>query len=125
MVYFFINIKMQIGSFLPSHKTSDDYVIWGDLSRLLDAFCSLQSQVMESQKLLNANSEEDWVSHWTLGLGSVFGFLAIIVLQSKDRIKSMVSTLQSQQRTSNMVELQAIQPVAGITGHPVRAYSGY
>ena len=122
MLSLFMNMKLQMGSFLPSHKTTEDYVIWGDLSRLLEAFGTLQSQVLESQKLLNVNSEEDWVSHWTLGLGSVFGFLAIIVLQSKDRIQSMVFTLQSQQRTSNMVELQAVQPVSG---HPVRAYSGY
>ena len=122
MLSFFMNVKLQMGSFLPSHKTTTDYVIWGDLSRLLEAFGALQSQVFESKELLNDNSEGDWISHWTLGLGSLFGFLAIIVLQSKDRIKSMVSTLQSQQRTSNMVELQTVQPVSG---HPVRAYSGY
>ena len=116
-----MNLNMQLGSFRPSHKSGEDYVIWRDLARLLDAFGHLQTQMVESQKSLNANSEEDWVSHWTLGLGSVFGFLAIIVLQSKDRIKSMVATLESQQRTPNMVELQTIQPVPGIGCHPVRA----
>ena len=89
-----MNLNMQVGSFQPSHKSPDNYVIWGDLARLLDPFGHLQTQMVELQKSLNDNSEEDWVSHWTLGLGSVFGFLAIIVLQSKNHIKSMVATLQ-------------------------------
>ena len=116
-----MNVNLQMGSILPSHKTSTDYVLVGDLTRLLEAFGALQSQVLESKELLNNNSEGDWISHWVLGLRSLVGFLAVVALQSKDRIKAMVSTLQSQQRSSQMVELQAVQPVTG----QVRAYSGY
>ena len=79
----FMNLKMELGTYRPSHKTADDYVIWGDLQRLLDAFNHLRTQLVESQQSLAANSEEDWISHWTLGLGSVFGFLVIVVLQKK------------------------------------------
>ena len=88
-----MNVNLQMGLILPSHKTSTDYVLVGDLYRLLEAFSALQSQVLESKELLNDNSEGDWISHWVLGLGSLVGFLAV------DGIKAMVSTFQSQQRT--------------------------
>ena len=64
-----MNVNLQMGSFLPSHKTSTDYVLVGDLSRLLEAFGALQSQVLESKELLNDNSEGDWISIGPWGLG--------------------------------------------------------
>ena len=93
----------------------------GDLSRVVEAFRGLQSQVLESKDQLSSNTEGDYISHWVLGLGSLFGFLGVIALQSKDRIKGMLSTLQSQQRSSQMVELRDVQPI----GTQVRPYSGY
>ena len=116
-----MNVNLQMGSVLPSHKSSTDYVLMGDLTRLVEAFRALQSQVLESKDKLSDNTEGDWISHWVLGLGSLFGFLAVVALQSKDRIKGMLSTLQSQQRSSQMVELRDVQPIT----NQVRAYSGY
>ena len=116
-----MNVNLQMGSVLPSHKSSTDYVLMGDLTRLVEAFRALQSQVLESKNKLSDNTEGDWISHWVLGHGSLFSFLAVISLQSKDRIKGMLSTLQSQQRSSQMVELRDVQPIT----NQVRAYSGY
>ena len=53
----FVNVNLQMGSILPSHKTSTDYVLMGDLTRLMEAFRALQSQVLESKDKLNDNTE--------------------------------------------------------------------
>ena len=67
MACLFMNLQMQLGTYRPSHKTADHYVIWGDLQRLLDEFNHLRTQMVESVQSLATNSEEDWISHWTLG----------------------------------------------------------
>ena len=108
-----MNVNLQLGNVLPSHKLSTDYVVIGDLSRLVEAFKGLQSQVLESKDRLTSNTEGDRISHWVLGLGSLLGFLGVIALQSKNRIKSMLSNLQSQQRPSQMVELRDVQTLGG------------
>ena len=116
-----MNLNLQLGNVLPSHKLSTDYVVISDLSRLVEALKGLQSQVLESRDRLNSNTAEDKISNWVLGLGGLFGFLGVITLQSKDRIKAMLANLQTQQRPSQMVELRDVQS----WGRDVRPYSGY
>ena len=58
-----MNVNLELGNVLPTHKLSTDYVVFSELSRLEGALKGLQSQVLESKDKLNSNTAEDKISN--------------------------------------------------------------
>ena len=117
-----MNLDLQLGNVLPSHKLSSDYVVVSDLGRLVEAIKGLHAQALESRDRITFNTTEDKISNWIIGVGGLFGMLAIVTLQSKDRIKSLLGSLQTQYRPSQIVELRDVQKLGR---GEIKPYSGY
>ena len=114
-----MNLDVQLGNVLPSHKQASDYVVVSDLQRLVEALKALHGQALESRDRITSNTTEDKISNWIIGVSGLFALLAVATLQSKDRIKSLLGSLQSQsQFRPPVVELRDVQ-------QQIRPYSGY
>ena len=116
-----MNLDLQLGNVLPSHKQASDYIVVSDLARLVEALKGLHAQALESRDGITSNTTEDKILNWIIWVGGLFAMLATATLQSKDRIKSLLGTLQTQYRPSQVMELRDVQQLGW---GEIRPYSG-
>ena len=84
---------MDVGSFRPLCKGEGDYVIFLHLKGLFSAFEELKTKVISSQKSLEENSDNDFLGRLLLGAGSALMFVVIMAINSRDKIKRMLTSI--------------------------------
>ena len=67
-----MNLDLQLGNVLPSHKLSSDYVVVSNLGRLVEALKGLHAQALESRDRITTNTAKDKVSNWIIVVGGLF-----------------------------------------------------
>ena len=87
---------MDVGSFRPPHQTEGDYVIFSDLQGLFNAFKELKSKVITSSQTLEENRDNNFLGRLLLGAGSAFMFMVILAINSRDKVKGMLTSIANQ-----------------------------
>ena len=87
---------MDVGSFKPPHKGEGDYVVFSDLKGLFSAFDELKSKLISSKKDLDENNENDFLGRLLLGVGTGLGFIIMMAINRREKLKGMMNSIAQQ-----------------------------
>ena len=124
-------MNMDIGAFKPAHKQESDYVVFSDLQMLFKAFQEPKNHVVSSRQDLDSNSGQDFMARMLMGVGTALGFLAMLAVNSRQRLRNMLNSVtmfqqQQQTRTPTTIPLHAVHHIGQVPQQiAVTPYSGY
>ena len=117
---------MDVGNFCPKHKSDQNCVTWQDLAGLLGAFDEMRAKVVDSSINIQDNSSKDVMGRILLGGGGAVMLMILLEVNSRDKIKTMLTNLASQLH-AGAFPMQTIQPTSFVPAQQlcVRPYSGH